>query len=179
MIAVANGCLPRTHNLMLEDAESIARFTGLRAVFNALPGACENHDWLVSDLECIWLKTEDDDGMPDERLRGGSVLIAGEDLSLIIQTRRIQFAWAVFTALPKGARPRVAPEHLPYADGNRTLWIGSPKPQCPQALFEIVCWDSTYTLLIGLNDRLAASFRIAFPTVLDLDAYNQLHGPPG
>jgi len=63
-------------------------------------------------------------------------------------------------------------EELPYADGNLDLWVGSPRPQLSIAAFEIVCWDSTYTLLIGVNSETAESFRAAFPNVLDLDAYN-------
>jgi hypothetical protein len=49
--------------------------------------------------------------------------------------------------------------------------LGSPKPQLPDALFEIVCWDATYTLLIGIDDHLAAAFKASFPSTTDLDKY--------
>lgn len=163
-------------NLLLRDAEGVAYFTDMRTIFDALPGVCEAHDWLISDLECSWLTGNGDDGVPDPRLSSRSVLITGDELWSILRRRNIQFHWAVFSALPKGTEPPEG-EEQPFADGNRDLWIGSPTPQSSAAIFEIVCWDSTYTLLIGVNHEMAESFRTAFPSVLDLDAYNQQNMP--
>jgi hypothetical protein len=158
-------------NLLLRNTSETAYLTDMRAVFDALPGVCEAHDWLVSNLECSWLTSDDEDGVPDARFNSSSLLITGDELWSVLRQRDIQFNWAVFSALPKGSEPP-AGEELPYADGNRDLWAGSPTPQLSIAAFEIVCWDSTQTLLIGVNSEMAESFRAVFPNVLDLDAYN-------
>src|SRR2546426_127286 len=103
-------------------------FTDMRAVFGALPEVCAGYDWLISDLECTWLIDDDDDddvGTPDKRLAESPVLISGDELLTVIQSRQIQFAWAVFTALPKGAQPQLSEHTLPFADGNRNLWLDS------------------------------------------------------
>jgi hypothetical protein len=166
-------------NLLLSGAKSMPYFTDMRAIFDALPGACGRYDWLISDLDWIWLSRDKDDGSPDKSLVGSTVLISGEELLKIIQSSQIQFVWAVFSALPKGVEPRLDERNLPFAEGNPDLWSGSPKPQLAEALFEIVCWDSTETLLIGLDDDSARSFKEAFPTAVDLDDYNQqLVEPP-
>lgn len=158
-------------NLLLKDAARMPLFTDMRAIFRALPGLCLRHDWVLSELECAWIG-EDDGGIRHELLRGG--FIRGEALHDLIETREIQFIWGVFSALPKGTVPETcAHAALPWADGNRNLWVGSPVPQLRGATLEIVCWDADCTLLIGLDDDQAAWFLRSFPTAIDLDTHNR------
>lgn len=158
-------------NLLLKDPSQMPYFTDMRAIFRALPGLCSHHDWLVSELECVFVGDATDD-MPDGRLNNG--FVRGEILHEIVETRDIQFCWGVFSALPKGVTPEYyADTELPWADGNRNLWIGSPRPQLRDAALEIVCWDATCTLLIGLGDDQATSFLRCFPTAVDLDTHNR------
>jgi hypothetical protein len=145
-------------------------------VFNALQDVCPKHDWLISDLDCIWLDSSDEERWP--RLGASefapfasrSVLVNGRELDEILNWNNVQFVWAVFSALPIGTRP--ATEKAPYAEENPHLWQGSPKPQLPEAVLEIVCWDSSCCLLIGASEELATSFRKSFPEALDLDEQN-------
>lgn len=114
-----------TQNLLLEGrVKNIPYFTDMRSVFAALPGVCASHDWLISNLECVWLGGDDEAASPDERFATQPVLITGDDLEEMIQTKEIQFCWAVFSALPKGWKPET--HNLPYADGNPAFWVGSP-----------------------------------------------------
>ena len=160
-------------------------FTNMRLVFNALPDVCLKHDWLISDLDCIWLASSDEDrwplasrrrapfeneAEPEEPVASGPVLVNGRELDEILNWNNVQFNWAVFSALLIGARP--VTEKAPYAEGNPHLWQGSPKPQLPEAVLEIVCWDSSCCLLIGVSEELASSFRTSFPEALDLDEQN-------
>jgi hypothetical protein len=158
----------------------------MRLVFNALQDVCPKHDWLISDLDCIWLDSSDEGRWPypgasehapfenvaksEEDVASRSVLVSGRELDEILNWNNVQFVWAVFSALLIGARP--ATEKAPYAEGNAHLWEGSPKPQLPEAVLEIVCWDSSCCLLIGASEELATSFRESFPQALDLDAQN-------
>jgi len=80
-----------------------------------------------------------------------------------------QYIWAVFSAFA----PDIAPQQidlrtLPDAE-SADFWQDNPKPQHPQALFEIVCWDSTCTLFIGLPDKLAQRVVAEFPECRTLD----------
>src|SRR5690606_32781355 len=91
--------------------------------------------------------------------------------------QRPLFFWAVISAIPSSCSDDdINAPCSPYADGNPTFWIGSPSPQHPQAEFEIVCWDSGATLLIGADDVVAAAFRSAYPGSIDLDRVNQRRG---
>ncbi|WP_236696674.1 hypothetical protein [Rhodopirellula islandica] len=90
---------------------------------------------------------------------------------------RPQFVWSVLSALPASADfdPTIL-DSVPYADGNADLWHGSPRPQFSDASFEIVCWDSSATLLIGASDDVANAFLAAYPDARNLDTDNQSRG---
>jgi hypothetical protein len=60
-------------------------------------------------------------------------------------------------------------DDLPYADGNPALWKGSPKVQLKEAVFEIVCFDSGATLLIGAPGEIGAQFKAVFTEARALD----------
>ena len=140
-------------NLILERTARVPYFTDMRLVLAALGISATAFDWYLSDLEinlCI------------EEFPSGDRWISGEDLQCILERNEIQFIWAVFSACPKGSRWEVSDG--PYADGNRDYWTElEVKPQLPGALFEIACWDSSATILVGLPPEAEASFQIAFP----------------
>jgi hypothetical protein len=99
---------------------------------------------------------------------------AGSDLSDFVQRFRIQWVWAVLSGFRKGVE--IDLDHLevyPFADGNERLWRPSPAIQHPEAEVEIVCWDSTSTLLLSRDEDLTRSFRTFFPEAVDLHDFNR------
>ncbi len=112
-------------------------------------------------------------GCEDSRLQlDTDTLIDGESLNEIIQTERVQFAWGVFSAF--WGPPKSIPEEPPYADGNSELWIGRPEPQAEGAEMEIVAWDNTCTLFIGVPFRIAKVLIEMYPDIEDLDELNRM-----
>ncbi len=69
-------------------------------------------------------------------------------------------------------------DQFPYADGNPAFWRPYPHPQHPQATVEIVCFDSSLTMLLSLEPELTRRFRAAFTDALDLDRYIDEHVRP-
>jgi hypothetical protein len=63
-------------------------------------------------------------------------------------------------------------EVIPYADGNPGFWVDNTQIQHPKALIEIVCFDSSLTLLLSKDENLTRQFRMYFPEALDLNEYN-------
>lgn len=144
-------------------------YTDLRTVFEALGGREREFDWLVTNLECNWYPPE---LSPEREAR----FFDGETLSSLVrrQTQRIQFIWAVLTGLDRGASLDLASlPVLPYADGHRGFWSGEPEMQYPGARVELVCFDSSMTLLLTSDADLTARFRATFPEAVDLAAYNR------
>lgn len=132
-------------------------------VFDVLTGVCEKYDWFISDIEM--------NCTPPEELKNENQFVSGELLKKIISENDIQFIWAVFSALPKGATPMVGV--IPYANCNSDFWIGSPRPQLKNASFEIVCFDSSLFLLIGIPENIGYKFKAKYTDAIDLDAYNK------
>jgi len=147
-------------------------FTDMRLVFQSPPGVCEAYDWLISDLKCSWLPwMTNESAKVDERFLTRALLLDGKELLRILSSNEIQFRWAVFSALGAGSKPAMI--DLPFADGNPNFWRGSPAPQLNGANFEIVCWDSSRVLMIGVGEDVAAEFKAFFAETVDLDEYNR------
>ncbi|MBR7793702.1 hypothetical protein KDM87_13975 [Undibacterium sp. FT147W] len=139
-------------NLILERTDQVRFFTNMRLVFAALGVSAADFDWFVSDIETNYYGT---DFTSDDQW------IDGEALQNFIDQNEVQFIWAVFSAVPKGFRTVVT--KIPYIEGNQEYWNGRERhPQLPGALFEISCWDSSATILVGLSPELEKNFKRAY-----------------
>lgn len=119
----------------------------------ALGVRAEEYDWYISDVET---------NVSVPGLSEQGQWVSGQDLSQILGVTHLQFIWAVFSAVPRGHRSAVAVE--PCADGNTSFWGAQEiRPQLPGALFEIACWDSSATILVGVTTEQAASYRRVYP----------------
>jgi hypothetical protein len=153
-------------NLILENTDQVRFFTDMALVFNALGISAADYDWYVSDIE-----TNCSESMFSQDNRW----ISGRELQHFLDNSNIQFIWAVFSALPKGVHFVV--ETPPYVYNNPSYWSGEDvRPQLEDALFEIVCWDSSATILIDLPAEAEASFIRAFSDTRNLVSVAQRNG---
>lgn len=135
-------------NLILEKTDQVPYFTNMRLVFRALGISAANYDWYVSDIETNYYGS--DFSSKDQWL-------SGEALHEFLERNEVQFIWAVFSAVPKGFRSSF--QNSPFIEGNPSYWSGKElSPQLDGALFEIACWDSSATILVGLPPEAEASF---------------------
>ena len=145
-------------NLILERTDQVRFFTDMRLVFSALGISAADYDWFISDIETNYYGTDftsDDQWME------------GHALQSFVNQNEVQFIWAVFSAVPKGHRPTVVA--APYIEGNPDFWNGDEiAPQLDGALFEIACWDSGATILVGLPPLLEENFRLAYSDACSL-----------
>ncbi|NHQ86177.1 hypothetical protein HA050_08615 [Iodobacter sp. HSC-16F04] len=150
-------------NLIVERTDSAPWFTNMNSIFRALGFAASNYDWFISDIETNYYGTE---------FTSEDQWISGDTLECFITENNVQFIWAVFSAFPKETRFPV--ENPPNAL-DPGYWSGTEvTPQLKNALFEIVAWDSSATILIGLPDAAIEKFRAAFPDTKSLiSAANQ------
>lgn len=145
--------VPSLMNLILERTTRVPFFTDMRGTLRALGIAASDFDWYLSDIETNY---SGEDFSPQDQW------IEGHELHRLLERNEIQFIWAVFSAVPVGHRPTVIA--APYVDGNPDYWAGSEvQPQLPGAVFEIACWDSSATILVGLPAVAEARFLTAFP----------------
>ncbi len=130
--------------VLLENTKQIDFFTDLSKVIVPFVDHFRKLNWFVTDLEYIVLdKLGELDGL---KYNDNAITISGEQLLKTIQSRQIQFVWGVFTGFSGGV-PQLPDSRLPYADGNRELWTNPDKFQVTTAEIEIVCWDSSATII--------------------------------
>ena len=146
-------------NLVLESSERVPFYTDMRSTLTALGVNASAYDWFVSDLET---------SVAVPALGVGDVWVTGEELSQVL-AGDVQFIWGVFSAVPKGTRFDV--QVPPGADGNSSLWQPPDvRPQLQEACFEIVCWDSSATVLVGVSQEQAARFLATYPEAKPLSS---------
>lgn len=139
-------------NLILESPAEVPYFTNVACTLKAAEIEVRDFDWFVSDVETNL----------DVPALSRSGWLTGEQLAHVLATERLQFIWGVLSAVPEGWRCDVEVE--PFARGNASYWSSNAvSPQLHSALFEVVCWDSSATILSGLSDVQADAFRKTFP----------------
>lgn len=134
-------------NVILEHSKQVDWYTDMAATFIAMGVNPRLFDWFVSDVKT---------NVSVPLLSQGDAWITGDQLADLLESR-IQFIWAVFSAFPVGMR--IVVEDAPFADGNTSFWQRPQVvPQLTSACFEVVCWDSSATILIGVSEMQAAAF---------------------
>jgi hypothetical protein len=146
-------------NLILEGRGHVRYFTDMRETFRALGMSASDYSWFVSDIETN--RSEEEFGLGDR-------WISGDELQILLEANPIQFIYAVFSAFPKGFCRTI--DASPNVYDNAAYWSGENiSTQLPDALFEIACWDSSATILVGLPDCAADSFQRSYPGVKRLE----------
>lgn len=145
-------------NLILERTDRVHFYTDMRVVLDAVGLRASDFDWYLSDVETNYYDT---DFSSDERW------VSGIELEEFLKLHTVQFIWAVFSAFPVGYRREIA--EAPYVDDNPRYWQGiEVLPQLNDPLFEIVCWDSSATILISLPSEAEQRFIRVFPETRSL-----------
>lgn len=145
-------------NLIQYRSSNVKFFTSMLDVENWMEISLDDFDWHMSPTEGGWKNLNN------------SIWITGLELKNKLEKYDHQFIWSVFSAYPKGTKPFTS--DIPYADDNPDFWKGSPSKQLSDSLFEIVCWDSSATLFIGLSEEQAKCVIKNAPGIQDLDRFN-------
>lgn len=141
-------------NLLLESTNAVPYFTDVGGTLRALGVDASEFDWYVSDIETNVIF----DGPPQT-----DGWVTGPELARCLMYSNLQFIWGVFNAFPRGKRVEVL--RPPAADGNTRFWRDADAltPQLEGALFELVCWDSAATILVGITPEQAAHYMATHP----------------
>lgn len=161
-------------NTLLKASARMPHHTDLHRVFAALDDRQREFDWLLTDFELSFHPP----GLPYLAGPERVLWLSGERLSAIVGAHVVQFIWAVLSGFRPGVEPDLARlDPYPFADGNDALRQPGVQIQHPLAAVEIVCYDSSATLLLSRDDDLTRRFRAHFPEAVDLDEYNRRTRP--
>lgn len=151
-------------NLILIDSDQVRGHTDLKDVFKPFRDEVSNYNWLITDFEVY----------PCEIFNGSSVWITGKELLELVENNNIQFIWGVISAFYNNIKLDVDKMLFkPIAEGNKQLWSNNPKIQQENASIEIICWDSTATILMSRDNNIANQYQRYYSDAQDLNEYNR------
>ncbi|WP_157418307.1 hypothetical protein [Bacillus cereus] len=155
-------------NFILEDVKEMKYHTDFKVIFEAFQGRQVEFNWLITDLEYV-VNSESRKIESHPIVNQDIIFITGEELTKFINTYEIQFIWGVFTAIDKSININVNQLSVePYANGNKSFWNGYPVIQYPNAVLEIICWDSYVTLLLSKDEDIDDKFQDYFKSAKKL-----------
>lgn len=88
--------------------------------------------------------------------------LSGFEFYEVLRTRENQYIWGVFSGF-RGPIPEILFDKRPYADGNEDTWENPERFQIENAEMEIICFDSSCTILKFKNELLAQRILTQFP----------------
>lgn len=136
----------------------LGRFT------DAIGPAVRQFHWLINDWDVV-------DSDWQHAAAGSFRLLTASELVDSALVRR-QVIWAAISAIPHEVQlldidmstlplTGECPGDMP--DEGLEIWSAFRHPQHPQAAFEIICFDSSATLLIDQSGQMHERFQIAYP----------------
>jgi hypothetical protein len=81
-----------------------------------------------------------------------------------------QIIWGVILGIPGIPPVTIDEDKLPYAEGNDLIWRNG-NLQHPQAVIEIICFDSSYTIIKFKDINLSMKFKAYFEEAIELEKF--------
>lgn len=166
-------------NSILQDSKQVEYYTYLGPIFESIYNRQIDYNWLLTDLDLNWIPDDFLNYFEQYKINEGYwdrdniYWITGEQLTKLINKYEIQFIWGVLSGFKKSEDIDISNlSVVPIADGNEGSWRVNSTVQHPKCEIEIICWDSTLTLLISKDQSLVKDFMAYFKDARDLDEYN-------
>ena len=151
-------------NLILRNLEDMKYHTKLKLIFDSLEGKAKDFNWLITSHEVY---------TDNEVLNKDFIFISGEELSKIVKEDDIQFIWGIISGFPKETDVNLEDlKIVPNFDGEWRYSKENLLPQHPLATIEIVCVDSSYTIIISKDRDLSNRILRRYPKAEDLNEFN-------
>ncbi|WP_448702486.1 hypothetical protein ACFGVR_09050 [Mucilaginibacter sp. AW1-3] len=151
-------------NWVIRYSDKIKFHTHLHEVLAPLREEIKDYNWIITDVET---------GPYPE-----GFLINREDECFILSPAQfdqvlnadVQFYWGMILGVPKVFDIVVDNANLPFVEG-RLIWKNG-NIQYPEAELEIVCFDSSYTIVKFANEELSKKFHDHFPEAVELEKFS-------
>jgi hypothetical protein len=149
-------------NWAITETDKFDYFTPLKEVLRPILDDIGKLKWLITDVEYLAFSK---DVLPVNLNDDHFILSAVEFDKLV--TADVQFIWGVFLGIPQDVDLKVDIHDLPYADTNPNIWKRD-NLQHPEAVIELVCFDSSCTILKFRDERLSEKFSDYFHEAIEL-----------
>jgi hypothetical protein len=156
------------NTILFAKSERMPFHTQLGPIFQAFNGRQKEFNWLIAEFECNHLPRIVD--WSDKEV----IWVAGEELTRIIDEDDIQFIWGDLFGFGKNIDYNAAMKNF-RPQSKRTDPIGAKNPQIQNSLatFQIICFDSGFTVLLSKDNDLSQRFCSYFKESQDLNEFKR------
>ena len=151
-------------NWIIKDSKKLTCHTFLKEILVPILSDIKNYNWIITDLEFISGSNKE---LPINHDNDYFILTA-EEFSNLIKSE-FQIVWGVIEGVPESFNIALDLENLPFAEGNDLIWK-SDNIQYPDSTIEIVCFDSSYTIIKFKDESMSKKFSNYFLTAQPLEA---------
>jgi hypothetical protein len=145
--------------------------THLNGVLKPIMDDIKDWGWLISDLDYF---PDTITNLPVDFERDYFILSSEEFQTLVDADPQI--IWGVVLGIPSTFTIKVDEDNLPYAEFNELIWKNG-NIQHPDAVIEIVCFDSSYTIVKFRDQHLSDKFKDYFEEAIELESFSNDSAP--
>lgn len=153
-------------NWIISESDKLSCHTELQALLKPILSEIEGLTWLISDLE---YQEGYPPNLPVDNEHEYFILSPSQFEILVAST--VQIIWGVFLGIPADRTIVVDERNLPFAEFNDLIWKNG-NIQHPDAVIEINCFDSSYTIVKFQDRKLSDKFVEYFEEAIDLENFH-------
>ncbi|CAH0999373.1 hypothetical protein LEM8419_00671 [Neolewinella maritima] len=152
-------------NWIIEKSNKLRFHTNLEVLLVPIVSRIRTLKWFVSDLD---LNTDALSYLPIGHDQNYYILDSKEmDLCRKINP---QVVWGYLAAFDRHTDIKFDRNSLPYVEGNSEIWDSS-NWLLDNSLIEMICWDSSYTIIKFKEQEVSDKWRQLFDEAIDLDVW--------
>lgn len=147
--------------LILYDTKQLEFHTDMGEIIKPFKEELKSLNWILMNQEFTLLDYKNK-GVVDKLDHESEIIqFDGQELLDILENREIQFIWGVFCGT-KNKIEKLDHDQIPYADMNSEIWTKPDKFLLPNSEIEIICFDSSYTIIKFKDSELEKRWKTKF-----------------
>jgi hypothetical protein len=150
-------------NWIIKQSKKLKFHTDLRSLIIPIWDDVKSFNWLISDLEFM-----SSDPVP-LNYDHDYFILSPEEFNVLAHAD-VQIIWGVISGVPATQLMEIDENNMPYADGNELVWKDGNIQQ-KQAVIEVVCFDSGYTIIKFKSIDLSMKFKNYFDEAIELEMF--------
>jgi len=158
-------------NWIIRHSDKMEFHTHLNILLNPILDDIAEFNWLISNFEYHPDYAKDLPVNHDEEY----FILSSVNFKKMIHADP-QIIWAVILGIPQGKSIEIDEDNLPYADGSAIVWKNG-NLQHPNAVMEIICFDSSYTIVKFKDEKLSTKFKAYFNEAIGLEKFSNDSAP--
>jgi len=153
-------------NWIIRRSDKLSAHTHLEELLIPILEDLEGFSWLLTDLD--FNSSEINERLPINFDHDYFLLSENEFNNLL--NANLQIWWGVILGFPKSIAVTIDVDNLPLAEGTELIWKNGHMRH-PDALIEIVCFDSGYTIIKFKDRYLSDKFKSYFTEAIALEKF--------